>query len=149
MLFPAHFPHSKPRYALWWSRTVVKRFEESCPRASEFAHEFLGSCTEDWALLLSYADPLWPKIRSMAQIMENWMNCANWPGWTPGMKSSLRRTLNVRMPQTVLEQLDSVGICVKLREQGKARESTAEPPAAPVSFSREFIFLPGADDGRE
>lgn len=115
---PASSTHEQLTYSMKWAENVVSALHRKHPRATEKLEEILATDDKSLAKYLARSDPIWPKLRDMVKIMSNWEKCANFPGWTPGMMCSLRLTLERRMPKRVLDRLDYVGICTRIKKQG-------------------------------
>lgn len=123
---PAHYSFS-------WANGVVEKLRRKYARATDTVEAILAISDRDLAKYLANADPVFPKLRDMIHIADNWIQRGANLTTNPTQLACFLTTIRYRTNQRILDRLDAVNFCGRLEEQGSrggggAERSEAIPP---------------------
>lgn len=124
------------KYSFSWAATVVQRFVEKYPRATEIFLEIWRISQRDLVKYLAIGDPVWPQIRETIHAIDNWSRCGLGLGWDYTYVKDLRRFLARKGYKRIVGRLDLWIGCITIREQSKGERpdpSVSEERASTLS----------------
>lgn len=106
------------RYSLSWALSVVYRLKEKYARATELAEENLEISDKDLAKFLAIGDPVFPQIRELVHIYDNYLKVSHLDFSTTQELSEMAYYLRRKGWERLAGRLDSVSKRRRLEEQG-------------------------------
>lgn len=131
---PAHYSYS-------WARSVIQGFTNKYARATNLAWTFLGITSEDAAKYLARGDPVWPQIRILVHIIDNWELSQGFGGWDATAKSLLRLTIARKGYKRLAERLAKIGDDNIIKEQATREVLAVAPATAGTNLTLPFEVI--------
>lgn len=108
---PANYPVS-------WALTIVYRLKETYPRATEIVKQNLEINDRNLAVYLARRDPIFPQIRELIHIYDNWLKRTKSDMTTTQELRETAYYLRRKGWERLADRLDGISKQRRIQEQG-------------------------------